>query len=273
MDQKLSHILVVSDIDNTLLQADKGMPSCNQTMIRLFCELGGRFTVASGRSIESVQRLAAEIPLSAPAILYGGALAYDYASQASIFSHTMDRPSARRAVREVLAAFPRLGVEIMSDNGRIYAVNQNLQVCRHASQESLSYVVSRLEDVPGNWYKVLFADDAQALDPVQEFCQNRRYDNIYFLPTHHNYYEIMSIGVDKGAALGQLAQSLSIPMENVYAIGDYHNDADLLRAAGHAIAVGNAVPEIKLLCEQVVLPCMDGGVAQLLYQLIRRYSN
>ena len=47
----------------------------------------------------------------------------------------------------------------------------------------------------------------------------------------------------------------------------------MLQAAGHAVAVGNAVPQVKLLCEGEVLPCRDGGVAQLLYELIRRYER
>lgn len=273
MNPTLDQILVVSDIDNTLLQADIGMPSCNAAMVRLFCELGGHFTVASGRNLESVLRVTDHIPLSAPAILQGGSLVYDLKSGEIISGHTLDKVSARAALRDVLTEFPDIGVEIMSDNGRIYAVNMNEQLCRHAAQEHISYVVSRLEDVPGGWYKVLFAGSPAEIGAVREFAKTRSYENVYFLLTNSYYYEIMPQGVDKGVALKELAAHLGIPLGQVYAIGDYYNDIELLKASGHAVAVGNAVSEVKMLSEQTVLPCMDGGVAQFLYQLIKTYSK
>ena len=54
MIESLADLLVVSDMDNTLLTAKEGVPSCNRVTIQLFCELGGRFTVATGRPVESV---------------------------------------------------------------------------------------------------------------------------------------------------------------------------------------------------------------------------
>ena len=49
MKPSLRDYLVFCDMDNTLLTAKEGIPSCNRTVIRLFTELGGRFTVATGR--------------------------------------------------------------------------------------------------------------------------------------------------------------------------------------------------------------------------------
>ena len=47
MIESLADLLVVSDMDNTLLTAKEGVPSCNRVTIQLFCELGGRFTAVS----------------------------------------------------------------------------------------------------------------------------------------------------------------------------------------------------------------------------------
>ena len=46
-DQTLRDYLVFCDMDNTLLTAKEGIPSCNRTVIKLFTQLGGRFTVAT----------------------------------------------------------------------------------------------------------------------------------------------------------------------------------------------------------------------------------
>lgn len=272
MIERLDQILVVSDIDNTLLSAQKGMPACNATVIKLFCRLGGRFTVATGRTVHSVARYLDSIPLTAPAITYGGGMLYDFAENRPTEQHFLNRQAAYDTVRAVLEQFPTVGLEVMAENGRIYVVNPNLQVIRHTYEEKLDYVVARLEDLPQNWYKVLFADSPAALAPVRQFAQTLLCPELQFVQTNTVYYEIMPAGVNKGSALHSLCRLVGVGAQDTFAIGDYYNDLELLKAAGHPVAVGNAVPEVKMLCEEVVLPCMNGGVGQLLYRLIKQYT-
>ncbi|MFR4878646.1 MAG: HAD family hydrolase, partial [Ruthenibacterium lactatiformans] len=78
MIRSLKDILVVSDMDNTLLTPEDGVPFVNQVTMRLFCALGGHFTVATGRTMESAGRHLDSMTLSAPAILYGGGVIYDF---------------------------------------------------------------------------------------------------------------------------------------------------------------------------------------------------
>ena len=56
MTKSLGDLLVVSDLDGTLLTSSEGLPGCNAAMLRLFSALGGRFTVATGRSPSSARR-------------------------------------------------------------------------------------------------------------------------------------------------------------------------------------------------------------------------
>ena len=57
MSNSISDYLVVSDIDGTLLQAGYGVPKSNLEAIDRFVARGGRFTVCTGRGIESVSKL------------------------------------------------------------------------------------------------------------------------------------------------------------------------------------------------------------------------
>ena len=57
MTKSLGDLLVVSDLDGTLLTSSEGLPGCNAAMLRLFSALGGRFTVATGRSPVSYTHL------------------------------------------------------------------------------------------------------------------------------------------------------------------------------------------------------------------------
>ena len=129
-----------------------------------------------------------------------------------------------------------------------------------------------LEELDGGWNKVLFACSPEMLMQIQDFLDARKYPGVYFIATNRNYFEIMPEGAAKGAALGELCTYMGIPIENTVAIGDYFNDIELMRAAGHSVAMGNAPKEVQLAADTVTGRCLDGGVAEVLYGLIRKYG-
>ena len=129
-----------------------------------------------------------------------------------------------------------------------------------------------LEELDGGWNKVLFACSHEMLMQIQDFLDARKYPGVYFIATNRNYFEIMPEGAAKGAALGELCTYMGIPIENTVAIGDYFNDIELMRAAGHSVAMGNAPKEVQLAADTVTGRCLDGGVAEVLYGLIRKYG-
>lgn len=67
-------------------------------------------------------------------------------------------------------------------------------------------------------------------------------------------------GVDKGTALKAVADKLHVSIEDTYAFGDGLNDACMLEAAGHGIAMGNAVTSLKEKAEYVTTDIDDNGV-------------
>lgn len=273
MKKRLQDLLVVSDLDGTLLTAPAGLPPCNETVIRLFTMLGGRFTIASGRSPISVKNALGDLPLSAPAIVFNGGMLYDYKKGEAISEHFLPRQTALSAIHLLREQDPTIGVEVLASNGRMYQPFCGDQVSLHTLHEGLPYVVAPLEDIPGEWYKILFGGSPEAIARLEKYATAQQWEGGYFVTTSPVYLELMPSGVNKGAALKELCDQLSVERENLYVIGDYYNDLAMMKVAGHPIAVENAVPQVKLACEKTVLPCMDGGVAQLLYELIRCYGE
>jgi Cof subfamily protein (haloacid dehalogenase superfamily) len=84
----------------------------------------------------------------------------------------------------------------------------------------------------------------------------------YVTRSYPEFVEILSHSVDKGEALAFVAQRLGVPIERTAAIGDAWNDAPLLRAAGFAIAMGSAPPELRAQADAVVGDVAADGVAQ-----------
>ncbi|MBQ7284484.1 MAG: HAD family hydrolase [Oscillospiraceae bacterium] len=264
----IKDILLVSDLDNTLLTAEKGIPEFNLKMIKKFQELGGNFTVATGRSIESVERYLDQLELSTPAITYNGGVIYDYKNKMYIIKETLPE-SAKQALEMIREKFPDVGTEIMCDNNRLYMIRENAYTYKHVDDEKLSYVCADISNIKNNWIKVLFADRNSRLLELQEFCRTLSFEDLEFVMSNTIYFEMLPKGVTKGTALHKLCDALNIKIADTVAVGDYYNDIELLQTAGLSVCVDNAPAEIKNICHAVVPKCTDGGVGHLLAQIIK----
>ena len=271
MRSPLSEYLVICDMDNTLLTAKEGLPPCNRTVIRLFTELGGRFTVATGRPPASIRAAMQGIELSVPAISCNGALLYDLSRDTVLYRATLDRAQAAAAIADILPKFPRLGVEVMAGNGEMYVLQANEYTHAHQVDEQLGSIACPIECVPDGWVKVVFAADPETIRKLGQYAKTRYYgrDN-YFLPTNSIYLEIMPVGVSKATGMHTLCDLMGLPTKQTIVIGDYYNDLELMRQAGYAVAVANAPAEVKASADTVTTcTCAEGAVGEYLYQLIR----
>lgn len=272
MIQSLKDILVVTDMDNTLLTAKDGIPSCNLETIKLFVALGGKFTVATGRTVNSVKHYLDKLPINVPAITFGGAVIYDFNSKKRITNKFLPKAEALDALLDIQSKFKGVGIEVMAENGKIHVVQANKYTYEHTLHEKLEYTLVNSNDVTCNWNKVLFACDNAMLKRIHEYVSSKRYNDIYFIQTNDIYIEIMSKTASKGTALRELSAYLNIPHENTIAIGDYYNDLELMKSAQYSVAVKNAPNEVKLAANEVTSSCLEGGVGQFLYKLIKQYT-
>lgn len=76
--------------------------------------------------------------------------------------------------------------------------------------------------------------------------------------------QIMPRDADKATGLAHVLEELGAGFGDVVAFGDDHNDVPLFRRAGCAVAMGNAVPELKALAHVVAATNEEDGVARFL---------
>ena len=77
----------------------------------------------------------------------------------------------------------------------------------------------------------------------------------------HPSADVTVIGADKGDAVRGVAAALGVAIEDTYAFGDGINDLSMIVAAGHGVAMGNAVDELKEAAEFVTADIDKDGVA------------
>ena len=82
------------------------------------------------------------------------------------------------------------------------------------------------------------------------------------------FVEITALGSHKGSGVKRCATQLGFTAEDVIVFGDNHNDLPMFRWAGHAVAMGNALEEVRAAADEVTLPNTEHGVAVYLEKLL-----
>jgi len=81
------------------------------------------------------------------------------------------------------------------------------------------------------------------------------------------FVEVTDPLASKGRALRRLCDMQGIDIADTIAVGDAPNDADMLAAAGYAVAVEGSLPEVLAHTDAVCAPPESAGVADVLEAL------
>jgi len=76
------------------------------------------------------------------------------------------------------------------------------------------------------------------------------------------------VGVSKASALETVAERFGTSADDVLAVGDGHNDVEMLEWAGHGVAMGHAPDDLQAVADEVCASIGDDGLADVL----RRYA-
>ena len=79
---------------------------------------------------------------------------------------------------------------------------------------------------------------------------------------------VLPAGVDKGTGLQAALRELDVAAQEVVGIGDAENDLDLLLNCGLAVAVENALPELKDKAHRITAQPRGAGVRELVDWLL-----
>jgi hydroxymethylpyrimidine pyrophosphatase-like HAD family hydrolase len=81
------------------------------------------------------------------------------------------------------------------------------------------------------------------------------------------FVEVTNPVASKGKALARLCEHLGVRLEDAVAVGDAPNDADMLAAAGYAVAVEGAPESLLRHADAFCAPPAQAGVADVLERL------
>jgi Cof subfamily protein (haloacid dehalogenase superfamily) len=249
--------LVVTDIDGTLLpDAAVCVPQVNlaaaQEIVR-----AGFLTVATGRSCSAAREIYNVIKGNAPAIIYNGSCIYDYANERPLFERCHVGLTAD-LLSQVMEKYKDCGI-LMSDIKNEYVVRDDEYITAYFERVHIAGSSAELRDCT-RMLRVVISCSEEEQDELYEFLCGITGEEFEITKSARHFIEILPSGVSKGAALLKLVELMGISMRNVFAIGDYYNDLEMLALAGHPVTVLSAPRDIKNACEYVVRDPVDGSL-------------
>lgn len=226
--------VLISDMDGTLIGSNKKISEENLKAIDEFIDNGGKFSVATGRMVESVREYINELNVNLPTILHNGGKIYDFHNDNIIEEYSIE-DHRKDAIKKVREDYPHIGIEIFVDE--VVYVYRECEFTKRYDRHDFKVIY----DVPNevwskDWLKVLLIGEEDQLDKLEE-VYSKKYDKGTAFRSGRNYFDVVANGVSKGMALKNLIKDYHIDEDKVVAIGDNMNDIDMLEVAKYGFFI------------------------------------
>ena len=271
MFEDISKVILLSDMDGTLLNSKKQITGIDREAIRRFTALGGKFTVATGRTIQSFEQFLSILDLRSPVIMYNGAAIHDYTADETLYTHPLTSECRDMAI-QLLRAMPEAGGEVLKADGTYVFSNTDYQKLhtRLCGIEPNYAGLSEIEE--GGWLKVLFAMAPEDIAHIELRTRQLGFDKkADFVRSADIFLEMLPLGVSKGSALTEYRKLSGYEDMTFVAVGDFDNDLEMIKAADAGACPANAEDHIKSAADIVLKRSNDeGAVAELIDIIIKK---
>lgn len=229
--------LIFFDIDGTLLDHDKNLPSTTKSAINQLQSDGHIIAIATGRGPFMYEGLRQELNIDT-FISFNGS--YVVLEDKVIYTHPLNKQKLLELTQEGL----------VNDQPSVYMSENELRSnVEHHDFVEESIATLKL-DVTAKFdpdyalnrdiYQVLFYINEDETTYYQE-----NYSEFEFVRWHPLSVDVVPQGGSKAKGIHLLVDELNIRPENVYAFGDGLNDVEMLQSVKNSVAMGNGVPEAK----------------------------
>lgn len=257
-NQDMSKVLLMTDMDGTLLPSDKNILKKDMDAINRFREMGGKFTLATGRALESMRKYIGMMDIDLPAIIYNGAVIYDFKANKMLYCQEMS-PKSRDIVNDVLKKFPDAACEILTLDD-IYIPQNNEFEDEHIKICGVKPVYCDLKDIPdGGWMKVLFVMEPNLTPKVIEYVNDCNFEAVDSIQSADVFYELVPKNCSKGTAMKKFMEIMGMQDYTTAAMGDYDNDLQMLEFADISAAPANAQANVKAVAGKILNNTCDTG--------------
>jgi Cof subfamily protein (haloacid dehalogenase superfamily) len=248
--------LIALDIDGTLLDSHWKVPEANRTAICEAARRGIEVALVTGRRYDFALPVAQDLGCPLTMIVNNGGM-IRASSGETCLRHLLPADVARSVLRmcarwsdgaAVIFDRPRanqLMLENLERNDSIrYAYySRNLEFIGFADPLESCLTEDPLQVMYSG--TVAEMEEAQKSLAASPLAEQFRLAATKYSARDFAMLDVLPPGCTKGAALEEWAQRQGLRREEILAIGDNHNDLEMLHYAGIPVVMGNSVPELK----------------------------
>lgn len=271
--------LYVSDMDGTLLSPETVVTPRSAELLNEAISRGALFTIATARTPATVAHLLRDVRMNLPAAVMTGSVLWHPAEGSYDSVHFHHRDEVRRlleiyrssglptfiyALEDGLIQVYHIGP--LSDRERTFIDER-----RHSAFKRIHVPDSGESALPENLDNVLLFFAMQPSGQVERtykrICREADCTPVFY----HDMFgpeigmlEVFAAGSSKAVAIRALADAVGA--DRIVAFGDNVNDLPLLRMADVAVAVENAVPEVKAGADIVIGSNAEDSVARFILE-------
>jgi Cof subfamily protein (haloacid dehalogenase superfamily) len=248
--------LIALDIDGTLLDSRWKLPEANRAAICEAARRGIEVALVTGRRYDFALPVAQDLGCPLTMIVNNGGMIR--ASSGETRLRHLLKADIARSVLEMCGQW-RKGAAVIFDRPR---ANQ-LMLEQLDADDSIRYTYyswnldfigfaqpleSCLTEDP---LQVMFSGTVAEMEAAERLLQDSpaagrvRLAVTKYAARDFGMLDVLPPGCTKGAALAEWAQRQGLKRDEILAIGDNHNDLEMLRFAGIPVVMGNSVPELK----------------------------
>ncbi|MWC29778.1 HAD family hydrolase [Paenibacillus sp. MMS18-CY102] len=253
---------VVLDLDGTYLNADKQVSERNLAAVMACYDAGMKIIVATARPPRAVKWfLPEQLQNIAAFVYYNGAQVMCRHSNTELHE-SIPAPLTAAIIDYCLALYPNAELT-MEVRDEWYSLRElDYSITMNAKENPAVKPLGELKQYDAT--KILITGKFN-LEGMHEAFGHQA--NI--IATDNNQLiQVMPLQASKERAVTTLSKRYGIAMDAIIVFGDDHNDIGLFKACGYSVAMGNAIPELKLLADEVAESHDRDGVAIVLERLL-----
>jgi Cof subfamily protein (haloacid dehalogenase superfamily) len=264
--------LIALDIDGTLLDSRWQLPEANRAAIAEAIRRGIEVALVTGRRYDFAMPVAKQLGCALTMIVNNGALIRSAEGETQL-RHLLTREAAEDILQRTQAW--REGAAVIFDRPRenqlmLESLDPDDSLRYAYYSRNLQYIgfAKPLETcLTEDPIQVMFSGRAAAMREAEAVLRHERFAGQYALAV--TLYEAKDFAmidvihptVSKGFALAEWAAVRGFARNEVMAIGDNHNDLEMLTFAGIPVVMGNGVAELKNFGWHQTLSNDESGVA------------
>lgn len=261
---KKPHIIAL-DLDGTLLTEQKVISEKSKNILQRLIAEGHHVVIATGRPFRASKQYYHELNLTTPIVNFNGAFVHHPVDLSwGTYHNPMDIKTAKAIIEacEVMQV-RNVMVEIMDDvylrNHDEFLVNSMIigdhfqigDLHSLLSDDPTSILIHPHDHHAAELRKLLEEEHA-------EIIEHRTWGAPW------NVVEIVRKGLSKAEGLKRISKHFDVPSERIIAFGDEDNDFEMIDYAGHGVAMGNAIQELKNIANHITLTNEEEGIATFL---------